>query len=257
MAAPVHLRVEDVTKRFGGVTALSHLSLEARRGLITSIIGSNGAGKTTLLNVISRLIPADEGRILLDGNDISRLAPHQVVSRGIARTFQQLRIFEKLTVLENVVLGFQDNQGEALWRLFGRPLAAVASERANRSRAEGVIESLGLLEHVGAPAGRLSYGHQKLVSLARVMATGADLLMLDEPTSGLPPELVGGILTIVRKLAAEGKTVLLIEHDMDVVFDVSDWIVVLDEGRRIFEGTTGEVRRNAEVRALYFGTRVG
>jgi ABC-type branched-subunit amino acid transport system ATPase component len=107
------------------------------------------------------------------------------------------------------------------------------------------------------PAGRLSYGHQKLVSLARAMATGADLLMLDEPTSGLPPELVGGILTIVRKLTAEGKTVLLIEHDMDVVFDVSDWIVVLDEGRRIFEGTTEEVRRNAEVRALYFGTRVG
>lgn len=251
-----HLVVDGVTKRFGGVAALSHLSLEVRRGRVTSLIGSNGAGKTTLLNVISRLTIPDEGRVLLDGADISRLAPHEVVRRGVARTFQQLRVFQKMSVLNNVLLGFQENRGESLWRLFTRPLAVAASQRVNRSRAEAILETLGLLEHAPVPAGQLSYGHQKLVSLARAMATGADLLMLDEPTSGLPPELIEAILTLVRKVTAEGTTVLLVEHDMDVIFDVSDWIIVLDEGRRIFEGTTDEVRRNAAVRALYFGTRV-
>ena len=251
-----HLVVQDVTKRFGGVTALNHLSLEVARERVTSVIGSNGAGKTTLLNVISQLTPPDEGRVLLGAIDLTTLSPARVVRHGIARTFQQLRIFRKLSVLDNVLLGFQENEGESLWRLFARPPAVLANRRLNRARAGAILDTLGLLEVAGTPAGGLSYGQQKLVSLARVIATDAMLLMLDEPTSGLPPELIALILTVVRKLVAQRKTVLLIEHDMDVVFDVSDRIIVLDEGRLLFEGPPDAVRRNAEVRALYFGTRV-
>ncbi len=252
----LHLVVEGVTKRFGGVTALNRLTLDVQPARVTSVIGSNGAGKTTLLNVISRLVAADEGCVRLSGLDLTHLAPEEVVHRGVARTFQQLRIFQKLSVLDNVLLGFQENTSESLWRLFAEPRRVSRQQRAIRTRAEAILHTLRLGDLALSPAGALSYSHQKLVSLARVMATGARLLMLDEPTSGLPPELIELILTLVRTMTAEGKTILLIEHDMDVVFDVSDWIVVLDEGRRIFEGTADEVRHNPEVRALYFGTRV-
>jgi ABC-type branched-subunit amino acid transport system ATPase component len=256
MDAAPGLVVDTVTKRFGGVTALNRLSLEVAPERVTSVIGSNGAGKTTLLNVISQLTPADEGRVLLGPLDLTGLSPHRVVHHGIARTFQQLRIFQKLSVLDNVLLAFQQTRGESLLQLFARPGAVVANRRSNRTRAHALLEAIGLADLAGTPAGELSYGQQKLVSLARVIATDAGVLMLDEPTSGLPPELTSAILAMVRKLVAEGRTVLLIEHDMDVVFEVSDWIVVLDEGRLLFQGTPEAVRRNAEVRALYFGKRV-
>lgn len=251
-----YLTVETVTKRFGGVTALDRVSLGVQQRQVTSIIGSNGAGKTTLLNAISQLDPPDEGRVWLDGRELTGLAPEAVVHQGVARTFQQLRIFQKLSVLDNVLLGFQQNPGESLWRLFGTPHRVRASQRRNHGRAVEILTMVGLLEFARKSAGTLSYGQQKLLSLARVLATDARLLMLDEPTSGLPPDMITLILGVVRGLVGKGRTVLLIEHDMDVVFDVSDWVIVLDEGRLLYEGKPDAVRQNPEVRAIYLGTRV-
>ena len=178
-----HLVVDNVTKRFGGLIALDHLSLQAERGRITGIIGSNGAGKTTLLNVISQIIPPDEGRVFVGDSELTGLPAHRVTGEGVARTFQQLRIFQKMSVMDNVLLGFQGNPGEALWRLVLSPRAVAKSQSRNRAEAEAILERVGLLDLAAQQAQTLSYGRQKLLSLARMMATGAGLVMLDEPTS--------------------------------------------------------------------------
>jgi ABC-type branched-subunit amino acid transport system ATPase component len=250
------LRVEDVSKRFGGLLALDRVSLHACPGQITSIIGQNGAGKTTLLNAITQLPPPDEGRIYAEGFELTGLPPHCVASHGVARTFQQLRIFTHLTALENVMLGFQHNPGEALWRLVARPRSIARKQRAHLDRARSILAELELLDVAEESAATLSYGMQKLLSLARLIATDANILMLDEPTSGLSPDAIERILTIVANLRGEGKTVVLVEHDMDVVFEVSDRIIVLDQGRLFAEGSPSEIRTNADVRAIYFGSRV-
>lgn len=251
-----HLVVENVSKSFGGVLALDQLSLSAERGQITGIIGSNGAGKTTLLNVISQTIRADSGRVYIGHRELTGLPAHRVVGEGVSRTFQQLRIFQKMTVLENVLLGFQNNPGEALWRVALTGSGIIRSDREMIGQAEAILTGLGLFDHAAELAQSLSYGQQKLLSLARVMATGAELIMLDEPTSGLSLELINVIQDIVKSMAAENKTVLFIEHDMEVIFEISDHIIVLDQGRLLFQGTPDEVRSNDDVRAIYLGTRI-
>jgi len=250
------LRVERISKRFGGLLALDSVSLEARPGKVTSIIGQNGAGKTTLLNVICQMPRPDHGRVFVGSRDLTGLAPSRIVRAGVARTFQQLRIFEKLTVRENVLLAFQDNDGEQLWRLALSPARVWHNRKRQRTRADEILERLALANHAGEIAGSLSYGHQKLLSLARVVATEAPVVMLDEPTSGLAGDMIERILAIVRHMASSKRTVLLIEHDMEVVFDVSDWVVVLDQGRLFCEDTPNAVRVNDDVRAIYFGSRV-
>lgn len=248
------LRVENVSKRFGGLAALDGVSIEALPGQITSIIGQNGAGKTTLLNAITQLPPPDSGRVFAGDIELTGTAPHTIAAKGVARTFQQLRIFTRLSVLDNVLLGYQHNRGEMLINLLIAPGAVRREHKAHLERARATLADLDLAEHAGTEAGTLSYGMQKLLSLARVIATDAKILMLDEPTSGLSGEFIGRILEIVRKMRAEGRAVVLIEHDMDVVFDVVDRISVLHFGRMVEEGATSEIRGSAKVQEIYLGT---
>jgi ABC-type branched-subunit amino acid transport system ATPase component len=250
------LRVENVSKRFGGLLALDNVSLEAMPGQITSVIGQNGAGKTTLLNMITQLPPPDSGRVFAGEFELTNMAPAQIAGKGIVRTFQQLRIFTRLSALDNVLIAFQRNRGESIWNLFARPLTVRQQHTAHRARAREILDELDLSSVADVEAGTLSYGLQKLLSLARGIATEAQILMLDEPTSGLSADFVDRILAIVRRMRAGGRTVVLVEHDMDVVFDVSDHIVVLDQGKVFAQGTRAEIRINKDVRAIYFGTRV-
>jgi ABC-type branched-subunit amino acid transport system ATPase component len=249
------LRVENVTKRFGGLLALDNVSLRALPGRVTSIIGQNGAGKTTLLDAIAQLPAADSGRVFAGEVELTRMAPYRVASHGVARAFQQLRIFTRLSVLDNVLLGFQGNRGEALWNLMVSPFTVRRQQLDHIDRARAILDQVDLLGLHDAEAGTLSYGLQKLLSLARVMATDADIVMLDEPTSGLSNDFIERILEIVRRMRDAGKTIVLVAHDMDIVFDVSDTIVVLDQGKVFAEGAPEEIRRNAAVRAIYFGSR--
>ena len=250
------LRVENVSKRFGGLAALDGVSIEAHPAQITSIIGQNGAGKTTLLNTITQMPPPDSGRVFVGDIELTGMAAHVIPSKGIVRTFQQLRIFKRLTVLDNVLLGFQCNRGERLTNLLAKPVAVRRDQAAHVERAFVILDELELSGMSEREAGTLSYGLQKLLSLARAIATDAQILMLDEPTSGLSGDFVGRILMIVKRMRERGRTVVLVEHDMDVVFDVSDRIIVLDHGKLFAHGTPGEIRVNADVRAIYFGSRV-
>jgi ABC-type branched-subunit amino acid transport system ATPase component len=250
------LRVEGVSKRFGGLTALDGVSIEALPGQITSIIGQNGAGKTTLLNAITQLPPPDEGRVFAGDIELTGAAPHAIAAKGVVRTFQQLRIFSRLSALDNVMLGYQHNRGEKLLNLLAAPFAVRRQHETNLARARRTLADLDLAGQEQAEAGTLSYGLQKLLSLARAIATDAQILMLDEPTSGLSGEFIGRILKVVKQMRSEGRTVVLVEHDMDVVFDISDRIIVLDHGKLFAQGTPAEIRTNPDVRAIYFGSRV-
>jgi ABC-type branched-subunit amino acid transport system ATPase component len=251
------LRVENVSKRFGGLAALQGVSLEARPGRVTSIIGQNGAGKTTLINAIAQLPPPDSGRIFVGEQELTGKAPSRAVRCGVARTFQQLRMFPHLTVLDNVLLGFQGTRGEAIWRLLATPLTVHGEREEHRARAGEILRSLDLVHLADEEAGNLSYGLQKLLSLARVLATDAPVIMLDEPTSGLGRDFIDRILRIVTDMRARERTVVLVEHDMDVVFEISDWIVVLNQGTLFAQGRPAEIRANEDVRTIYFGSRVG
>jgi ABC-type branched-subunit amino acid transport system ATPase component len=250
------LRVESVSKRFGGLQALDNVSLEATPGQITSIIGQNGAGKTTLLNMITQLPPPDSGRVFAGDLELTNLSPHKLASSGIVRTFQQLRIFTRLSVLDNVLIAFQNNAGESIWNLVSRPLAVLRQHTEHVRRARQILENLELGGVTDAEAGSLSYGLQKILSLARATAADAQIMMLDEPTSGLSGDFVGRILDIILRMRAHGKTIVLVEHDMDIVFDLSDRIVVLDQGKVYAQGLPCEIRTNEGVRAIYFGSRV-
>jgi ABC-type branched-subunit amino acid transport system ATPase component len=250
------LRVEGVSKRFGGLAALDNVSLEAHPKQVTSIIGQNGAGKTTLLNAIVQLNPPDTGRVLAGSVELTGLPPHQVLSRGVARTFQQLRLFSRLTVLENVLACMPGNPGERIANLILHPRSARAEQRRFAERARSILSELDLLTFADQEAGRLSYGLQKMLSLARLAATDADILMLDEPTSGLSADFVAKVTAVVRRWREAGKTIVLVEHDMDVVFDVSDHIIVLDQGKLFAQGVPAAIRADQRVRAIYFGSRV-
>ena len=248
------LRIENVSKRFGGLNALDDVSLIADAGRVTSIIGQNGAGKTTLVNTITQLPPPDSGRIFVGDEELTNSPPSHVVALGVARTFQQLRVFRRLSVMENILLGFQHNSGEALWRLIAQPGTVRRQQRAHDEAAHAILARVNLAAYADEPAGNLSYGLQKLLSLGRLMATNAPVLMLDEPTSGLGRDFIDRILAIVRDLRAAGKTVVLIEHDMDVVFEISDRIFVLNQGKMFAQGTPSEIRTNAAIRDIYFGS---
>lgn len=249
------LRVENVSKRFGGLQALESVSLTAEASRVTSIIGQNGAGKTTLLNTITQVPPPDSGRIFVGNTELTGTQPPLVVAKGVARTFQQLRVFPRLTVIDNVLLGFQHNSGEQLWRLIATPRQVWRQDQTFVAEAREILHQLDLTEFAEEPAGSLSYGFQKLLSLARLLATDAPVLMLDEPTSGLGGDFVNRILTIVSGLCRAGKTIVLVEHDMDVVFEISDWIVVLNQGKLFAQGAPAEIRSNNDVRSIYFGNR--
>ncbi len=249
------IKIDNVSKRFGGVIAVDNLSFAIGPGSVYSIIGPNGAGKTTLFNLISGLYTPTTGRIFLDGENVTGYAPHQLAARGVARSFQNLQIFFNMSALENVMVGHHlHSDTRLLPSLFGWPSLKKADRRCREFAGE-LMEYVGLSDHIDAASDAMAYGALKRLEIARALATRPRLLLLDEPAAGLNPAETGTIMTLIERIAADGITVLLVEHDMHLVWGVSDHVLVLDHGQRLASGTPDEVRRDKKVVEAYLGHR--
>ena len=248
------LEVDEVSVRFGAVQALERVSLEIRRGEIVAIIGPNGAGKTTLLNVVSGFYHPSEGRLRFEGSDRTHLRPYDVAALGVARTFQNVALFKGMSVLDNVMTGrlLKMRGSFLLEALYWGP--AMRQELAHRGSVERIIDFLEIQAIRKTPAGRLPYGLQKRVELARALAAEPQLLLLDEPMAGMNVEEKEDMCRFILDVNEEfGTTIALIEHDMSVVMDISDRVVVLDYGRKIADGRPDEVRADQGVIDAYLG----
>ncbi|MSP97920.1 MAG: ABC transporter ATP-binding protein [Betaproteobacteria bacterium] len=252
-AEPAIMSVQGVSRSFGGIQAVDECTFDVPPGLITALIGPNGAGKTTVFNLITGFISADRGSIRLQGREILGLAPHRVERLGVVRTFQHLRLWNKMSVLDNVLLGCATPVGENVFSLFLRAGAVRAEEKLARERAVDVLQFFGLADCAGELAEDLAYPEQKLLSMARIFATDAPVLLLDEPTSGLDSESLGRIVPMVRRLVEHGKTVLLIEHNMELISELADQVVFLHQGRVLAAGPPAGIRRDPALTEIYFG----
>ena len=251
MSVPL-FRAEAVSKHFGGLKALEEVDLAVERGTIHSVIGPNGAGKTTFFNCITGIHPPTSGRIHLADRDITGLPAHRVTRLGLARTFQNIRIFKQMTTLENVMVGRHPRTRAGWFRAILR-LPAAREEREIRERARSILEFVGLGSVADFGADTLPYGHQRRLEIARAMATDPQILLLDEPAAGMNPEETSQLMDLIREIRGQGLTVVLIEHDMKVVMGVSDRVTVIDYGEKIAEGSPAEVKANAKVIAAYLG----
>ena len=247
------LSLRDLSKSFGGIQAVRGCTFDVAPNLITGLIGPNGAGKTTVFNMITGFLTPDTGSIRFRGEELRGLAPHQIERRGVARTFQHLRLWQKMTVLENVIVGCRTPLGENVLALFLRAGAVAAEEAVAREHAMQVLEFFGLADRAGELAESLAYPEQKLLSMARIYASPAEVLLLDEPTSGLDSEWLRRLVPIVRRLTESGKTVLLIEHNMELVAELSDEVVFLHQGEVISRGKPAEITGDPALNEIYFG----
>lgn len=247
------LKVENITIRFGGLMAVDNVSLHVNQGEIVSLVGPNGAGKTTVFNILTGVYQITEGDMEFMGKKLMNKTPQEIVEMGISRTFQNLRLFPKLRVIENVLVGMHIHTHYNFFQgLFHTP-AYRRQEAENVVKAAEILESIGMGEHINDYAGSLPYGDQRKVEIARAMATDAKLLLLDEPAAGMNPAESEMLLQFIRHLKGIGYTVLLIEHDMNVVMNVSDRIYVLDHGKLIAEGLPEEIASNQAVIDAYLG----
>ena len=245
------LEVRNLTKRFGGLTAVSNLGFEMREGEILGLIGPNGAGKSTTFNLIAGTYRADVGEIAFGDEPILGLPPHEIARRGIMRTFQHNRPFQGMSVLENVLVGAHTRYRSSLWRIVaGR---SSSEEQEQRRRAEELVEFVGLAELRDAPVDRLSFGQGRLLEIARALAGEPKLLLFDEPAAGLTLDEAERISSVIRGIAARGIAVLLIEHDMHFLLPLAHRVVVLNFGAKIAEGTPDEVRSHPAVLDAYLG----
>ncbi|MGH9118004.1 MAG: ABC transporter ATP-binding protein [Acidimicrobiales bacterium] len=253
------LEIRGLTKDFGGVRAISDLDLDVDEGQIVSVIGPNGAGKTTLFNIITGMIPPDVGEIRLDGNSIVGLRPSQILGQGIARTFQNVRLFPEMTVRENVMVARHCRTRSGLFSAILKTPSFRREEEETRRRAEAALAFFGsrlVGYRFDMPAMSLSYANRRRLEIARALASGPKLILLDEPTAGMNPQETRQLTELIVRLRDEtGVTILLIEHDMPVVKGTSEHVMVLDFGQRIAEGTYDEVATNEQVIEAYLGRK--
>lgn len=244
------LRCESLSKSFDGVKALDGVTLHLPKTGIIALVGPNGAGKTTLLNVITGFLRPDGGRCFLADEELTRLTPHRIVQLGIARTFQDLRVIKLISVLDNVMLARPEQKGEHLWRALTR-FGVGAQENSNRAQAVELLRFVGLEERSRDPAGSLSYGQQKLLTLACCLATEAQILLLDEPIAGIHREMADSILGLLKELRDAGKLVVFIEHDLAAVHQIADTAIVMGEGKVVAQGAPGEILDRREIMEAY------
>ncbi len=247
------LKATGVTKSFGGLKAVQNVSIEAHAGQVLSIIGPNGAGKTTFFNCLSGIYPLDSGTVELAGKRINGLAPHQVSRAGLSRSFQNIRLFPEMTVLQNVLVGRFSRSPRQILASVLRTRSWRREEDKALARSKELLEFAGLSARAQAWARALPYGLQRRLEVARALATDPKILLLDEPGAGMNPQEIGEMMGLVKSIANLGIAVVVIEHHMKLVMEISDRIVVLDHGEHLAEGTPEEVRRNPRVVEAYLG----
>jgi len=251
--APVLLRASGLRKSFGGVHAVQDISLGVAAGAVFAVIGPNGAGKSTLLNLLSGVFRPDAGRVTFDGADLTRVAAHRRVRHGIARTFQKIRLFAHLSALDNVVAGFHIHTTVPAWQYVIHGPAFRANHARCRAEAARLLAFMGLEARASVVAGSLSYGERRMLEIARALATAPRLLMVDEPAAGLNAQEVERLVERLQTLRRDGLTILVVEHNMDLVMTIADRVLVIDYGQHLFEGPPAEVQQHPGVIAAYLG----
>jgi len=249
------LEVRGLKKSFGGIVTAKELSLALQPNRITSLVGPNGAGKTTFFNMVCGFIAPDAGEIVFESTPITGRRPHEIAKLGIGRSFQDVRVLPRLTVLDNVLCALPAQPGEGVARAVFRPFSVAKATRANRNRAREHLEFVKLADLEARFAENLSYGQQKRLVMARLLAMNCRLLLLDEPASGLDPTALDSMLEVIRATMAMGKTICMIEHNLDVVTALSDWLVFLDQGTLVAEGLPTEILARTDLADRYFGSR--
>lgn len=247
------LEVVGITQRFGGITALDDITFTAAKGDITGVIGPNGAGKTTLFNIVTGLYTQTSGSVILEGTDISRLPAERLAARGLVRTFQNIELFASMTVLENVMLGLHSRSSSGILACMGKMPWHLKEEQRIRSEALKWLDFCGIAELAEQKASSLSFGKGRFLEIARAMAVGPVIMLMDEPAAGLNNRETGELASLIRKIRDTGVTVILVEHDMELVMDICDRIIVLNLGKKLAEGTPREIQENPAVIAAYLG----
>jgi len=243
------LKIQNLSKNFGGIKAVNNCSFEIGNGKITALIGPNGSGKSTIFNLISGVLKADSGRVLFDGKDITNLSVDKISNIGISRIFQKSRLFNNLTIKENILLAF-DNEDEKFWKsLFG--LNNHTNEKEEKIKE--MLKFVKMNEHERKYARNLSFGQKRLVEIVRAIINPHKLLMLDEPVAGVTPLLRKELSEVLLKLKEKGETIFIIEHDMNFVLNIADEVVVMDEGRIIAQGKPQQIKKNKKVLEAYLG----